>query len=93
MSVTEIQKRAAPILKRHGAVEAYLFGSTARGEDTLASDVDILVQFDKIIGLLEHVRTKHELEDALGRKVDLVQAKALKLEMKSSVEKDSIKIV
>jgi len=93
MQVSEIQQRAAPILKRHGAVEAYVFGSAARGDATQESDIDILVQFNKIIGLLEHVHTKHELEDALGRKVDLVQAKALREEMRPSVERDSIKIV
>ena len=93
MQVKEIQKRAAPVLKRHGAVAAYIFGSTARGETTRKSDIDILVQFKKVPGLFEHIRAKHDLQNALGRKVDLVQADALREEMKPSVYEDKIKIL
>ena len=93
MKVKEIQKRAAPVLKRHGAVAAYVFGSAARGEATRKSDVDILVQFKKIPGLFEHIQAKHDLEDVLRRKVDLVQAEALREEMKPSVNEDKIQIL
>ena len=93
MQVKEIQKRAVPILKRHGAIEAYIFGSAARGGTTRRSDIDILVHFNKVPGLFEHIQAKYDLQDALGRKVDLVQADALREEMKPSVNQDKIKIL
>jgi len=94
MEVEEIKRKAAPILVRHGATEAYIFGSTARGEATSESDIDILVQFKDLVGLFGFVRTKLELQDALGgRTVDLVQVGALRKEMKPSVERDKVRIV
>ncbi len=61
-----------PVLK------AYLFGSYVRGEAEEKSDVDILVELDytQPIGL-EFVGMKLDLEDLLGREVDLVSARGL----------------
>ena len=58
-----------PVLK------AWLFGSFARGEETSESDVDILVQFDhgQPIGLLRYAGMWREIEELVGRKVDLVE--------------------
>jgi predicted nucleotidyltransferase len=55
-----------------------IFGSYLRGEQRETSDVDILVEFDRPIGLIEFVRLKNYLSDLLGVKVDLVMKKALK---------------
>lgn len=93
MDTETIKQRTVPVLKRHGAVEAYVFGSAARGELSADSDVDILVRFDRLRGLFEFVRTKRELSQALGRSVDLVEVGALREEMRPSVEKDKIRIV
>ena len=56
-------------------LRAWLFGSFARGEATPESDVDILVEFDHSspIGLLAYARMWRELEERLGRQVDLVE--------------------
>lgn len=51
---------------------AWLFGSYARGEQHEDSDVDILVDFDDSVSLLKHVHIMHELQDLLGKEVDLV---------------------
>ena len=56
--------------------KAWVFGSFAREEETKDSDIDILVVFDRkkhVVGLMEHVRMTLDLEDKLGRKVDLVE--------------------
>jgi len=55
-----------------------IFGSYLRGEQKETSDVDILVEFDRPIGLIEFVRLKNHLSDVLGVNVDLVMKKALK---------------
>jgi uncharacterized protein len=51
-----------------------VFGSVARGEDRPESDVDLLVRFapDSRVGLFGLVRMGSELEQLLGRKVDLL---------------------
>jgi predicted nucleotidyltransferase len=54
-----------------------VFGSAARGEDTLESDVDLLVDFSEPKSLFDLVRIEQEFEEALGRKVDLVTSASL----------------
>jgi predicted nucleotidyltransferase len=64
--------------KDFGVKEIGLFGSYVREEQTQTSDIDVLVEFEKPIGLLEFVGLKNHLSDLLGVKVDLVMKKALK---------------
>ncbi len=61
-----------------------VFGSFARGEETPASDVDILVEFSEPIGW-EFVELKEYLENILGRRVDLVTKNALKKQLKDEI--------
>jgi predicted nucleotidyltransferase len=66
-------------LKReYGVTEIGLFGSFLRGEQQPESDVDILVAFERPMGLFEFVGLKHYLSDVLGVQVDLVMKKALR---------------
>jgi len=55
-----------------------IFGSYIRGEQKKKSDVDILVEFEKPLGLLEFVGLELQLSKILGKKVDLVMKTALK---------------
>ncbi|HLZ23147.1 MAG TPA: nucleotidyltransferase family protein [Ktedonobacterales bacterium] len=71
-SIDTIHSRIAPILKRHGVAHAAVFGSFARGTATSDSDLDVLVEFAKPASLLDMAALKLELEDALGRPVDVV---------------------
>jgi uncharacterized protein len=64
--------------KSFGADSLAIFGSVARNEAGPESDVDILVEFARPVGLLEFVRLQRYLETLLGNKVDLVTADALK---------------
>lgn len=72
MTVATIKKQITPILKRQGVIKAAVFGSFARGEETKKSDVDILVQLAKNKSLLDLASLKLDLEDKLGRNVDVV---------------------
>ncbi len=65
------------VLKRHGVKRAALFGSLVRGEATDDSDVDLLVEFGGGKSLLDLVALKLELQDALGRRVDVLTYRAL----------------
>jgi hypothetical protein len=82
MTLEEIKR----ILKTHreelglkyGVKEIGVFGSYVREVQKEKSDVDILVEFEKPLGLLEFVGLKNYLSDLLGINVDLVMRKALK---------------
>jgi hypothetical protein len=54
-----------------------IFGSYTRNEQTPESDVDILVEFSKPVGLL-FVHLADYLEEILGVKVDLMTPEAIK---------------
>ena len=62
-----------------------LFGSAVRNEATEASDVDLLVEFDRQIGLFHLIATEQHLEDLLGTKVDLVLRRAVLPELKDRI--------
>lgn len=54
-----------------------VFGSVARGEDTSASDLDLIVKFSKRKSLLDIVRLERELSTVVGKKVDLLTEAAI----------------
>ncbi len=66
---------------------AYLFGSYARGEATMESDVDILVELDysRQIGLL-FIQMKLDLEALLHKEVDLVSANGVSKYLKPIID-------
>ena len=75
--------------------KAWLFGSFSRGEETAQSDVDILVEFDrsgKPVTLLTYARMWRELEERLGRNVDLVEDGTLKTYAVESANQDKLLI-
>ncbi len=63
---------------RYKVKEIGVFGSFVRGEQGEASDVDILVEFEKPIGFFKFLNLEEYLANQLGLKVDLVSKKALK---------------
>ncbi len=60
------------IAAKHGARNVRVFGSVARGEADEQSDIDFLVEFEPGRSLLDHAALVLELEELLGRKVDVV---------------------
>ena len=64
--------------EEYGVKTIGIFGSYLRKEQTQTSDIDVLVEFEKSIGLMEFVGLKNRLSDLLEIKVDLVMKKALK---------------
>jgi predicted nucleotidyltransferase len=76
--VESVKQRILPILRRHGVTRAGLFGSLVRGEVRNSSDIDVLVEIEDDMSLLDFVGIKIELEEATGRKVDLVEYDTIK---------------
>ena len=72
---TSLSRKAGLIHRlafRHGVSRVRVFGSFARGDQRRGSDLDLLVRMRKGSDLLDLIGFKHDLEDALGRKVDVL---------------------
>lgn len=91
-SIDEIKTKIAPILKKYGIKKAGIFGSYARGEVKEGSDIDILVEFEKSIGLIDFIGAEIEMSDVLGVKVDLVTEGALKPRIKENILNSLVQI-
>ena len=90
----EIKPKIKNVLKKYKISRAGIFGSFVRGEQKKKSDIDILVEIkDKNMSLLGFIHIKHELEDALGRKVDLVEYAAIKPLIKDRILAEEVRIL
>jgi hypothetical protein len=70
-----VQSNRADILRvaaQHGAYNIRVFGSVARGEAGEGSDIDLLVDLEPERSLLDLGGLQVDLEELLGRKVDVV---------------------
>jgi len=76
--------------EKFGLKKIGVFGSFARGEQRKRSDVDILVEFSKSVGIFKFLEVQEHLEKLLGRKVDLVTKKALKPYIKERILKQVV---
>lgn len=65
-------------LRQRGVRSLAVFGSVARGDFSPQSDLDILVEFERPVGLFEFMRLKFYLEQSTDCRVDLVTADALR---------------
>jgi predicted nucleotidyltransferase len=63
------------ICTEHGARNVRVFGSVACGEAKESSDIDLLVEFEPGRSLLDHAALVLDIEELLGRKVDIVTEK------------------
>lgn len=81
-----ILERAA----RHGARNVRLFGSAARGEATVDSNFDFLVDMEKGRTLLDLTGLHQDLEDLLGRHVDVVTERGLSPYMKDRILAEAV---
>jgi predicted nucleotidyltransferase len=72
VTIEEIKSRIMPLLVEYEVEKAAVFGSTARGESTMESDIDLLVEFRGEKSLLDLAGLKLDLEELLHRKVDIL---------------------
>jgi len=85
-SLEKSLKRLKPTLSRKFKVKHLgLFGSYVKGQARRSSDIDILVEFSKVIDLLDFVALEKYLTEQTGAKIDLVSIKALRPEFRSTI--------
>jgi hypothetical protein len=76
--------------RRYKVKEIGIFGSYAREVQREGSDIDILVAFEKIPGLLKFLELENHLSDLLGVEVDLVRKEAIREELKEAILGDTV---
>ncbi|MBS3140480.1 nucleotidyltransferase family protein [Candidatus Woesearchaeota archaeon] len=89
----KIKPKIVRILKKYGVKKAGIFGSYARGEQKKRSDIDILAQIPKSVNLYDFIGIKQDLEEALGKKVDLVTYRSIRPELKQKILSDEVEII
>jgi len=72
LTLSTIKKIIKPILNKYGITDINLFGSYARGEANINSDIDIYCDKGKIKNLIEQGKMEDELEKALNKEVDVI---------------------
>jgi len=78
------------LAKEYGAYNVRVFGSVARGEADEKSDIDFLVDMEKGRGLMDMGGLLMDLQDLLGRDVDLVTERGLRERIRDRVLKDAV---
>lgn len=81
------------LAQQHGATNVRLFGSAARGKERPDSDLDLLVDMELDRSLLDHIALKQDLEDLLGRKIDVVTEKSLHPRIRERVLREAVPLV
>ena len=72
LTFEEIKKIVAPIAVKHGVNRIYLFGSRAREDGDENSDYDFCITVPKRFDLMDIGSLMSDLEDTLGKRVDIV---------------------
>jgi len=91
--IDEIKEKILPILKQYNVKRAGIFGSVIRGEENEESDIDILVEIVGRMSLLDFVGLKLELEEALGKRVDLGEYSTIKTIIKEQILSEEVSIL
>jgi len=85
-------KGAIEYLKSQPIQKAYLFGSYSRQEETIDSDIDILVDLEKSVDLFQFIAMKLNLEKLLGKKIDLISSKGISPRIRPYIDNEKILI-
>ncbi len=94
MTREEVQRRLSDQraeLAELGVRSLAIFGSVARGEAAPGSDVDLLVAFDRAIGLFHFFRVQRRLEQILGCRVDLAMRDAVKPQLRDRILGEAVR--
>jgi len=93
MNIEEIKNKVLPIFAAYGARRVALFGSSASGRSTAASDIDLLVELNSDFSLLKFIELKQRLEETLGKKVDLVEYATIKPLLREIILKQKVDLL
>lgn len=90
--VLNILRKNQAEITAFGVKSLALFGSVARRESRPDSDVDLLVEFDRPVGLFGLVALQMRLEELLGCPVDIGTPDSLKASIRSRVMEEAVHV-
>ena len=80
-------------LKRLGVVRLFMFGSTARGEATDQSDIDLFFDYERgTLGVFELMDVKDFAASILGQKTDIMTRDSLHHALRQQIEDMAIRV-
>jgi len=88
--ISKLKADKQNLFNRFKITKPGVFGSFARGEETPESDVDILVEFSEVPGIIDFFSAEEHLEKLLNRKIDLVRENAIRPELREIVMSEVI---
>ena len=91
-SIDEIKAIVTPIAASYEVERIYLFGSYARGEATESSDIDLRVDKGQLKGLIALGALYADLEDGLGKQLDLLTTGSLDKDFLNRIAKEEVLI-
>ncbi len=80
-----LSEHKAGLMQQYKIKELGIFGSYVRGEQKKGSDIDILVEFDKLPDIFQLIDLEDHLKKLLHKKVDLVRKRAIRPELKEAI--------
>ncbi len=83
--IRRLRPQIMELAQKYRARQVSVFGSCVRGEMRADSDIDFLVDFESDFRLTDIIRLSRNLEELLGRKVDVVPKQALRKELRKTV--------
>jgi len=92
MILSKLRKNIRVIRQQFAVKGLSVFGSVARNQATRSSDIDVLVEFKDKATFDLFMDLKFYLEDILGVKVDLVTDKAIRPEIRKTIEQEMINV-
>lgn len=92
MRVEKAAKRIAAIAGRHNVRRIRMFGSAARGEDQLDSDLDLIVDFLAKADLFQLEEFQAEMGRALACTVDAITEASLHPRLRESILAEAVEI-
>jgi predicted nucleotidyltransferase len=82
---TILQQHKEELRAKYKVKEIGVFGSYVRGQQRKQSDIDILVEFEVVPGLLKFIELEDYLSELLGVKVDLVRKSSIREELRDTI--------
>ena len=96
MTKRELEKKLAAYRnepRKMGIVSLAVFGSVARNESTPQSDIDLLIDFDRDVGLFHLFEIQHRLEEIIGvPKIDLIQTGAIHPALRKQILSEAVNV-
>ncbi len=88
----ETLRKSQSALRERGVLHAALFGSTARGDNRVGSDIDIMIEIDPEarMTVFDYVGLKEYIADLFDGPVDVVNRDALKSHVRPAATADAI---